>query len=897
MNKLVKLFSILTLVILNACINISAQSHIEFTKAGFLSVPNSGREVFDFNIGWRFVKADVENAESKDFDDSQWSIVNCPHGLELIPSEASGGVNYQGPAWYRKHFTLADSLKGRQFKLHFEGVMGKCKVWLNGELITEHFGGYLPFSADLTNKIQFGKENVIAVLADNSDDPDFPPGKPQAVLDFSYFGGIYRDVWLVTTNDVFVSNANDENIVAGGGIIVRSENISEKSADVLFSAHIRNKGVKNQSLKIKAYLKDNQGKTISTKSFKTKLKQSASTSVSGRFHVKSPALWSPQTPSLYRIEFVIVNKQNKRIDGVARNIGIRKLEMRGKDGFWLNGKAYPKRLIGVNRHQDFAYIGNALPNNGQLRDAVLLKDAGCDIVRAAHYTVDPAFMEACDALGMFYIVATPGWQFWNEKPIFEERVYSDVKNMLRRDRNHPCVIMWEPILNETWYPDHFAKNVHNLVHEELPGESVFTVCDNHVKGNEYFDVVYAHPFKGNWFQNPRLNTLENRTNMWLDYESEKRCVFTREFGDFPDDWSAHNSPSRIARSWGEHGQLVQLQHYENPNMIYASWESLHQAPTQHIGGALWHGFDHQRGYHPDPFYGGITDVFRQKKYSYYLFESQKSADEPMIYIANEMSPMSEKDITVLTNCDEVRLIVYETDTLSAKPDKQTMKMPHPVVRFKDVYDFIDVKRFHGKGQQKKASIVAEGLINGKVVVRHKRMASKRETKIVLEIQDQAVPMLANGSDIVVVTATVVDEDGIVKRLVNGDIRFEIEGEGELVGNNSNGGNPRKIEWGSAAILVRSSTSSGIIRIKASMLKGGVHVPESAVFEIKTKPTSNKFVFNEQGKSSYGNVQSKQINSTKTTELEKDKRIKELEKEIINLRLKEVEKQQDDFQAR
>jgi beta-galactosidase len=887
---------VLFLLIMMA-LQVNAQSAFEFSKAGFLSVPDSEREVFDFNVGWRFEKADVKDAYLPDFDDTQWGIVNCPHGLELVPSEASGGVNYQGPAWYRKHFTPGDNLKGKQLRLHFEGVMGKCKVWLNGELIKEHFGGYLPFSAELTGKLKIGEENVIAVLADNSDDPDFPPGKPQNTLDFTYFGGIYRDVWLTATNAVYVTNPNDEELVAGGGLLVRSENVSDKAADVLYSTHIRNNSKHLQTLNVEFRLKDQNGNVVARKKVPTKVAGGKAATINGRYHVKNPLLWSPQSPSLYRFEIRIYNGQNQLIDAVAQNIGIRHMEMRGKDGFWLNGKPYPKRLMGVNRHQDFAYIGNALPNNGQLRDAMLLKNAGCDIVRAAHYPVDPAFMEACDALGMFYIVATPGWQFWNEKPVFEQRVYQDVRNMVRRDRNNPCVIMWEPILNETWYPDHFARKVHEIVHNELPGESVFTVCDNHVKGQEYFDVVYAHPFKGNWFQYPRLNTDENRNDMWMDYAKDDRCVFTREFGDFPDDWSAHNSPSRIARNWGEHGQLVQLNHYENPEFVFASWESLHQAPKQHIGGALWHAFDHQRGYHPDPFYGGITDVFRQKKYSYYLFESQKSPQEPMIFIANEMTPMSESEVTVLTNCDEVRLIVYEKDTLYAKPDKENNEMPHPVVRFKDVYKFMDVKIFHGKGQKEKASIVAEGLIDGKVVARHKRMASQREEHIVLNLLDEGVPMIANGSDIAVVVASIVDKYGNTKRLVNGDVHFKIEGEGELVGNASNSGNPRKVEWGDAPILIRTSTKAGTIKITASLIKSGVHVPAAGVLEIETKPTGTQLLYDELGENSYGAAEGNDVKQGAVSDSEKDKIIKELEKKLIQQRLKEVEKQQDEFQAR
>ncbi|MBJ6367477.1 glycoside hydrolase family 2 protein [Snuella sedimenti] len=888
-KNIVLLFSILQLSIA------FAQQPIVYTKAGYLEVPDAGRNVFDFNIGWRFIKADVTGAQSETFDDSSWSLVNCPHGLELVGSEASGGVNYQGPAWYRKHFTPSDSLKRKQLKLHFEGVMGKCKVWVNGQLAGEHYGGYLPFSVDLSKGLKYGKENVIAVWADNSDDPDFPPGKPQSTLDFSYFGGIYRDVWLVSTNDIFVTNANDENIVAGGGLLVRYENISEKSADVLCRVHIRNNNSKSQDLKVKVLLKDKSGKTVSVKSQDVSIGGNDDKSLSSRLKVASPLLWSPWSPSLYRLELIIENDRGDVVDGVAQHIGIRKLEMRGKDGFWLNNKPYPGKLMGVNRHQDFAYVGNALPNNGQWRDAVLLKNAGTEIIRAAHYPVDPSFMEACDALGIFYIVATPGWQFWNDKPIFEQRVYKDVRNMVRRDRNHPCVIMWEPILNETWYPDRFAKNVHDIVHEELPGNGVFTACDQQAKGQEHFDVVYSNPHKVAFFHNNFPNTEANSKRIQIDYESEARCVFTREFGDCPDDWSAHNSPSRIARNWGEHGQLVQLKHYENPDFVYPSWEALHKAPKQHIGGALWHSFDHQRGYHPDPFYGGITDVFRQTKYSYQLFESQRSKDNPMIFIAHEMTPMSEPDVTVLTNCDEVRLIVYETDTLYAKPNKEHMKMPHPVIRFKDVYDFMDMKELYGHEQANKASLVAEGLIDGKVVVRHKRMPSKRAEKIVLTLQDQGTPLVANGSDIAVVVASITDKDGIVKRLSNADMRFEIEGEGELIGNVENGGNPRRVEWGNAPILVRSSITPGKITIRAFLTKEGVNCPASGVLEIESIASSNAFVFDEVSESSYGYKGSSEIKTQSLSDQEK--KIKELEKELIQLRLKEVERQQDTFQGK
>lgn len=185
---------------------------VEFSTAGFYRVPGSQRSVSSMNPAWRFHKGDVPGASDVRFDDSSWPVVSLPHGLEELPPEASGCVNYQGPAWYRKHFTPADSLRGKKVFLHFEGIMGKSRVFVNGKPATEHFGGYLPVIVDLTGMLKFGEDNVIAVMTDNSDDPSYPPGKPQDMLDFTYMGGIYRDCWLVSHGDVYVTDPNYEDV-------------------------------------------------------------------------------------------------------------------------------------------------------------------------------------------------------------------------------------------------------------------------------------------------------------------------------------------------------------------------------------------------------------------------------------------------------------------------------------------------------------------------------------------------------------------------------------------------------------------------------------------------------------------------------------------------------------
>lgn len=210
-----------------------------FSTAGFYELPNTGREAYSLNQAWRFWKGEADGTPyAVDYDDTDWEVVSVPHGLEYLPVEASGCANYQGVAWYRKHFTPVDSLKGKQLFVHFEGIMGKSEVYVNGSLVKKHYGGYLPVIVDVSTLLKFGEENVIAVKADNSDDPTYPVGKEQSMLDFTYFGGIYRDCWLVAHNDVFITNANYENEVAGGGLFVSYDKVSEAQATVNLKAHV-----------------------------------------------------------------------------------------------------------------------------------------------------------------------------------------------------------------------------------------------------------------------------------------------------------------------------------------------------------------------------------------------------------------------------------------------------------------------------------------------------------------------------------------------------------------------------------------------------------------------------------------------------------------------------------
>lgn len=864
--------------------NLAANGIAKFSTAGFYELPNTGREVYSMNQAWRFYKGDVSGTPyATDFDDSSWETVSIPHGLEYLPIESSGCANYQGIAWYRKRFTPQEKFNGKKIFLHFEAIMGKSEVYLNGKLLKKYYGGYLPVIVDVTDELEYGKENIIAVKADNSDDPLYPVGKPQSLLDFTYFGGVYRDCWLIVHNDVFITDANYENEVAGGGVFVSYDKVSEKSAEVNIKTHIRNSSLKSKSVNVVFSLKDKNEKTVSTFTKKLGLSSGKAKHVQGNMKIEKPYLWSPDTPYLYNLDIIVKDNDGNVIDGYRRRIGIRSIEFKQTEGLWVNGKPYDGKIMGTNRHQDFAVLGNAMPNSLQWRDAKKLRDAGMKVIRT-HYVIDPAFMDACDELGLFALVEVPGWQFWNKEPIFAERIYSDIRNMIRIHRNHASLFFWEPILNETNYPDYFAKEALKICEEEYPYPYSIAACDHGAAGDEYYSLL--------------LRPIENKLRTDKTY-------FIREWGDNVDDWNAQNSDSRVAREWGETPMLIQAEHYANPYYIkdYPTlcYETICQKPSQIVGACFWHSFDHQRGYHADPFYGGMMDAFRQPKTSYYMFMSQRSPEKsdliadngPMIYIAHEITPFSPRDITVYSNCDEVRLTVFEGGKVYIyKKDKSHKGMPSPIIKFEKAFNFMEWKSMARAGKHKKAYLLAEGLIDGKVVVTHKRYPSGQADHLQLHVECEGLSLQADGSDVITVVAEVVDKKGNVKRLNNSVVRFGIEGEGRLLGGEVSGVNPQKIEWGSAVALVQSTNKAGKIKVTASLDVPGESRPLEGVVEFESSNNIKNEIYSEKDLNTVTRNIKSSAKSYGNEELEKE--IMRLRKEINQLKVKEVEKQQIQF---
>ena len=847
--KRISIITLLLALITLPCFSTS-QEMIETSVAGLFPLENSGRQVWSFNPEWRFHLGDVKDAEKADFNDTEWEVVSTPHSVKLMPAEASGCRNYQGIAWYRKSFVLPKNTGNQNVELHFEAIMGKQRIYIDGRLVKEHEGGYLPITVNLTQLgVRPGEKHIIAVMTDNSNDKTFPPGKPQYTLDFAYHGGIYRDVWLIAKNKVAITDAIEENKVAGGGIFVHYGTISQQLAEVFVNTEVRNTDQKTRTITV-----ENSIGAV-RKTSKVTLAAGACKTVVQKLIIKHPSLWSPETPYLYRLATRILEGKTP-LDGGITKIGIRSFEFRGTEGFFLNGEKY-HQFIGANRHQDFAYVGNAVPNSQQWRDAKRLRDAGFTIIRTAHYPQDPSFMDACDELGLFIIVATPGWQYWNKDPQWGEKVHQNTRDIIRRDRNHPCVLMWEPILNETRYPEDFALKALQITHEEYPYPyRPVAAADLHSAGvREHYDVVYGWPGD--------------------DFKADKptQCIFTREFGEYVDDWYAHNNLNRASRSWGERPQLVQAQ------SLAKTTDELHHTTGQFIGGCQWHPFDHQRGYHPDPYWGGIYDAFRQKKTAFWMFASQEN-HEPMVHIAHEMTQFSDADVIVYSNCDSVRLSVYDGEKSWTLPVKhEEGRMPSQPVVFKDIWDFWEARNYsYTQKNWQKVNMVAEGICAGKVVCSEKKMPSRRSTKLRLYIDEMGKKLVADGSDFVVVVCEVTDDSGHVRRLAKENIVFTVEGEGEIIGDASINANPRTVEWGSAPVLIRSTRKPGKIKVHAEVQFPGTHAPTPADIEFESIPASIEQLFIPQQKKTVSAVTRQQGNQQDFTEEEKSKMLQEVEQQ-------------------
>ncbi len=743
------------------------------------------------------VSDEILNRELNQIGSGTWESVSLPHNP--VVEELIVKHQWQGICYYKKEFRVEKNRKDNLCFLEFEGAMQLADVWINGKHVIQHAGGYTPFIIDATKYLNWGKKNEILVRLDNRNNSIIPPGKPLEKLDFCYHGGIYRDVNLIFKNRIHITNPIFVDAVAGGGVFVTYPEVSPNKAIVSIKTDVANEEgasakvtVKQTLFKIDGlYTQRDTGKQVAVSEVSGMLAKNDSKQFDQTLELKRPKLWLPDTPWLYLLRTEVL-KNGKVVDVEEQRIGVRRIKFTVENGFEINGQKI--RLVGTNRHQEYPYVGNAISDNAQYRDIYQIKESGFNCVRLGHYIQDKSVLDACDELGVLAIEPIPGWQFFNDNEQFCEYTYRDIKQMVRRDRNHPSIIMWETILNESWPPKWWKDKAAATAHAEYPGNQLYTSGDSY--GYFGWDVQY-----NDWEDG------FNRPN------NSGKPGFIREYYDY--EFGGHYSTTRVKRGDGEKALLQNAwnaQWSHNRYRAYYPWTS---------GDAVWSMYDYNRGCCDNICYSGVADIFRLEKFSVPFYKSQmaigtaqpKERVTPYIFLASFWNkPVFQNKVIVYSNTEEVALIVNGKEVARQKPDngidsdygsrEQWYKGGNP-------FDGGNCRQlnsppftFKGVGWDK-GEITAVGYINGHEECRYS--VRTPELPAILDITYFESGRPASLNDLLIVYVKIKDDNGTLCVSDSSRVTLSVEQGGHIVGSKV-----INAEAGIASFLVRTDEEPELI---------------------------------------------------------------------------------------
>ncbi|HBO27559.1 MULTISPECIES: glycoside hydrolase family 2 protein [Culturomica] len=715
-----------------------------------------------FNDNWLFTRSAV-TPESLPPDSMK--SVTLPHTPRIEPMTVND--QWQGICYYAKKFETPEKVKEKLLSLRFEAAMNIADIWLNGKHLGTHTGGYLPFTVSLDNALNKSGENLLVVRLDNRDNAVTGP-KPLHLLDFCTYGGIYRNVWLIVKDSLHITDpiARQE-----GGIFVHASNISSRKAGINIRVNVDNCATEKANAVIDYEIRNATGKTILREQNRTIIAPGTDTTLTTHCSIENPELWSPESPNLYTL-ITSVSNNGRTTDREEVRFGIRDLKIT-PEGLWLNGK---KRFLrGVNRHQEYPYIGYALSDEAQRRDAQKIKDAGFDYVRSSHYPQSPAFLDACDELGIMVLDAILGWQYFGDS-LFTAHALQSSRELIRRDRNHPCILGWELSINETQMPQNFTEAANRIAREEFPYDDCYTAgwmkeaYDIYIEARQHRHSAHlSQPLivseYGDWeyyAQNAGFHQ-----NTWNDLLEEERN-------------------SRQPRQSGEKRLLQQalnIQEAHNDNLT-----------THAFADGYWAMFDYNRGYADDLEYSGIMDITRLPKFSYYFFRSQRDTPET-VFIASYWQPGVSRQVKVFSNCEEVELYADGKLTERRRPDNDNFstRLSHPPFTFNIAC-------------QKPGTVKAIGYKNGQAVAEYSVTTPAKAAKLTLKVDESGIAPARN--DVLFIYATVCDADGNPVHHSADKITFHIKGAQLCSPTNI------RAEAGIATALIRTADAPASISISA-----------------------------------------------------------------------------------
>ena len=716
----------------------------------------AGRLILPMNRNWRYSRTVVEGGHSKDFNDSGFDRVVVPHTNARLPWHGFDEKTYEFVSLYRRRFKLPPEAKGKRVFVDFEGVMTASTVWINGTKLGEYKGGYTPFSFELTSHLDFDGENVLAVDVDSTERADIPPFGYE--IDYLTFGGIYREVSLRIVPATFIEN-----------IFVRPKNALTASPGVDVDCFIQHLEASHDALTLDVELLDGD-RVVAKGSQPLPPSGAVGEPVAHTLHIENLSgikLWSMEDRNLYSAR-VRLRRGAELLDEDSRRFGFRKAEFTDH-GFELNGKVI--KLRGLDRHQTFPFVGQAMPGRAQRRDAQILRNKlKCNIVRTSHYPQSRHFLDACDEIGLLVLEEIPGWQHIGDAA-WKDISVDNVRRMIRRDWNHPSVILWGVRINESRDDHDFYVRTNALAHQLDPTRQTGGI--RYFQESEFLEDVFTM----------------NDFGFPLKPPNHPRYLNTEFVG--------HTYPTKT---------IDQVERLTEHTLRHARIHDQLASNPQYAGGIGWCAFDYNThgdfGSGDRICYHGVTDMFREPKPAAGFYKSQcdpaeEIVLEPAFHWARGDQSIGFSKAVVCSNCDHLKF--YIADQLVADVDPDRKQFAH--LRYAPfILEMGEL--FHKWGDLR-----IEGYIQGKQVISKRMSGTGVDTKFLLLPDDDE--LIADGADSTRVVLRVTDEFGCVRPFANDAIKFELEGPAEIIGDN-----PFSLIGGTGAIWIRAQEQSGKVRLKA-----------------------------------------------------------------------------------
>ena len=716
----------------------------------------TGRMVLPINRNWRYSPKATPETHAREFDDSGFARVTVPHTNLREPWHSFDEKSYEFVSIYRRRFRLPAPARGQRVFVDFEGVMTASTVWINGVRLGEYKGGFTPFSFELTPHVDFDRENVLAVEVDSSERADIPPFGYE--VDYLTFGGIYREVSLRIVSPTHLENifAQPKDVLSG-----------KPTVDVECFLISANKSLEG-GLSLEAALFD--GDKLLAKATQDLPAGEDQGNVPRTLRLNnlgSIQLWDLRSPKLYRIEVRLLRGE-KLLDHDSRRIGFREARFTPQ-GFSLNGTVV--KLRGLDRHQTFPWVGQAMPARVQRQDALVLrKNLHCNIVRTSHYPQSRHFLDACDEIGLLVLEEIPGWQHIGDLP-WQDIAVDNVSRMIRRDWNHPSIILWGVRINESRDNHDFYTRTNALAHQ--------------------------------------LDTTRQTGGIRYFQESEfLEDVFTMNDFGFP--LKAPNHPLYLNTEFVGHTyptkSIDNIERLREHTVRHARVHDQLASDPQYAGGIGWCAFDYNThanfGSGDRICYHGVTDIFREPKPAAGFYRSQCDPDEeivlaPAFHWASGDENVGFTNALVSSNCDHLKF--YVAGKLASEADPDRKQFPH----LKYAPFTADI----GNRISPWGDLRIDGFIQGKQVISRSFSGKGLDQKFALLPDDTT--LIANGADATRVVLRVTDEFDAIRPFAADAIRFELTGPAELIGDN-----PFALIGGTGAIWIRAGEKPGKVRLAA-----------------------------------------------------------------------------------